>query len=292
MINLKQITFTSDSATISGDLYLPASRYDKKFPGIILCHGFAAVKELFLPTYANKFAEHGYAVLAFDYRGFGKSEGERGRLVPKLQIEDIKNAITFFAAQPEVDSSRIGLWGTSYGGANVIMVASEDQRVKCLCVQLAFGNGERVITSNMSAEEKSKLKETLAKMQQRRAETGKEMFVPICKILSDEQSVKFYQENVNAFPDLNIKIPFLTIAETLNYKPEEYLAKVKAPILILSASNDRVNPGIESEQLFRLAAEPKELFVIQGATHFEVYKGEYFEKAFAKELEWFNKHLN
>lgn len=291
MAIVKSLNFTSENTNIAADLYLPENHAGKKLPAIILCHGFAAIKELFLPNYAQKFAENGYAVLAFDYRGFGKSGGESGRLVPKLQIEDIKNAITFIAQLPEVDSSKIGLWGTSYGGANAIVTASEDSRVRCLCVQLTFGDGERVITGNMTTEEVAKFKDTIEKMQQRKAATGKEMMMPIHKILTDEQSIKFYHDNVEAFPELNIKIPFLTVAETLKYKPEQHLDKVNAPILIIGASEDGVNPIAESHQLFAKAHDPKELFVVEGATHFEVYSGDYFQQVIAKELAWFDRYL-
>jgi len=67
--------------------------------------------------------ESGYAVLAFDYRGFGESEGERGRLVPAEQMTDIRNAVTYMQTLGEVDPERIGLWGTSFGGANAIIEA-------------------------------------------------------------------------------------------------------------------------------------------------------------------------
>lgn len=287
----KPVNFLSENISIAADLYLPENFKDQKLPGIILCHGFAAVKELFLPNYAQEFAKNGFAVLAFDYRGFGKSDGERGRLVPRLQIEDIKNAITFFSALPLVDSNRIGLWGTSYGGANVIVTASEDSRIKCLCVQLTFGDGERVITGNMSSEEAVKFKETIAKMQERKAQTGKEMMMPLYKILTDSQSVQFYNDNIAAFPELNIKIPFLTVAETLNFKPENCLGKVHAPLLIVGARDDGVNPIAESYALFEKANEPKELFVVPGATHFEVYSGHYFDVVSDKELKWFLKYL-
>lgn len=291
MSTIKSVNFTSEDLDIAGDLYLPRNIDHKKLPGIILCHGFAAVKELFLPAYANKFAENGYAVLAFDYRGFGKSQGEKGRLVPKLQIEDIKNAITFFAGLPEVDNNRIGLWGTSYGGANAIVAASEDKRIKCLCVQLTFGDGERVITRKMSPEEITRFKETIGKMQERKETSGKEMMVPIHKILTDEQSTKFYYDNIDAFPELNIKLPFLTVAETMAHKPEQHLNNVDIPILIVGASEDSVNIISESESLYALAKEPKELFIVKGAEHFAVYSGNYFLEASQRELAWFNKYL-
>ena len=99
------------------------------------------------------------------------------------------------------------------------------------------------------------------------------MMVPINKILSDEQSEKFFQEYSDTFPALKIKIPFLTILETINYKPENYLKNLHVPILLVGAEKDLVNPISETYSLYNLAPEPKELMVVNGATHFDLYKG-------------------
>lgn len=291
MVEILPVKFLSENAQISGALYLSDLCAGSKVPGIVLCQGFAGTKEMLLPAYAKKFAENGYVVLTFDYRGFGGSEGEPGRLVPKLQIEDIKSAISFLSSFEKVDVDRIGLWGTSYGGANAIVVASEDKRVKCLCVQLTFGDGERVITANMTSEDISKFKDTLLRLHEKRELTGKEMMVSISKILSDEQSKKFFQEHLDEFPVLKTKIPFLTIFETMNYKPEEYLKNLHVPILIVGAEKDLVNPISETYSLYKSAPEPKELAVINGATHFGLYDGDYLEQAVNKQLSWFGKHL-
>ena len=291
MVTTTSVTFLSENTQIAGTLYLPTLHAAHKAPGIILCQGFAGTKEMLLPAYAEKFAENGYAVLTFDYRGFGESSGEPGRLVPKLQIEDIKNAISFLSSLDKIDADRIGLWGTSYGGANAIVAASEDKRIKCLCVQLAFGDGERCVSANMTPEYIGKLKETLAKLYDKKESTGREMMVPISKILSDEQSEKFFQEYSDTFPALKIKIPFLTILETINYKPENYLKNLQAPILIVGAEKDLVNPISETYSLYNLALEPKELMVVNGATHFDLYKGGYLEQVVNKQISWFNKHL-
>lgn len=292
MTQVKPVSFLSEKNKIAGNIYLPKNISNKKIPGIVLCHGFAGVKELLLPVYAEKFAENGFAVLVFDYRGFGDSEGDqgRGRLVPKLQIEDIKNAITFLETQDAVDNKRIGLWGTSYGGANAIAVASNDNRVKCLCAQLTFGDGERVVTANMTNKEIVRFKEMLAKMQSKKNATGKEMMIPVSKALIDAQSKKFFQDNANA-QSLNIKIPFLTVSETMSYKPELFLKNITIPILLVGAEKDCVNPVSETYSLYKTASEPKELFIIDGATHFELYSGKYFTQAAEKELAWFNKYL-
>ena len=124
----KTVAFYSDGLRLAGVLTLPDG--SGPHPGVVLCHGFTGIKELILPYYARRFAEAGFAALAFDYRGFGESEGPRGRLIPLEQVNDIRNAVTFLEAQPEVDAVRIGLWGTSFGGAHVPYVAGIDERVK------------------------------------------------------------------------------------------------------------------------------------------------------------------
>lgn len=285
----EQAFFESNGSKVAANLYYP--KKDGKVPGIVMCHGFAGVKELLLPSFAQRFSEGGFAVLTFDYRGFGQSEGERGRLVPSLQIEDIVNGLAFLRSCEKVDSERIGLWGTSFGGANAIFAALQDSNVKSVAVQLTFANGERVVTHDMSETEKANLYALIEKMKDRKVRSGKEMFVPIHKVLTDPQSKAFYENNVEQHPELNIKISMLTVAETIMHKPELVISDLKIPILITAASKDGVNPVEESMILYKSANDPKDLFIIQGATHYEVYSGDFFERAIAKQLSWFTKTL-
>lgn len=288
----KNIQFYSEGSLIKGLLYLPENIETKgKLPVIILCHGFAGVKELLLPNYAETFSQNDYIVLSFDYRGFGESEGERGKLSPQLQITDIRNAITYVQSLSEVNPELIGLWGSSFGGANAIVTAANDLRVKCLSVQLTFGDGERVITGNLPETEKTKLMDMIHKLWSRSVTQNKEMLVPISKVLTDPQSIEFFNKTVEKFPELNIKIPFLTVKETISHKPERFLSFIQVPILITGAENDSVNPVKESVMLFEKANEPKELLIIKGATHYEVYEGEKFNQAVTKQIGWFDKYL-
>ncbi|WP_341660080.1 alpha/beta fold hydrolase [Vibrio sp.] len=284
------IGFKSHSSSISGHLFLPKNT-TKPAPLIILCHGFCGVKELLLPAFAERFANHGYAALTFDYRGFGESEGEKGRLVPALQIEDIHAAIDWAKQETSVDSSRIALWGSSFGGANAIIAASQSHDIKCVVAQLTFADGETVITDKMSVEEKEKFLSTLERMRDKKAKTGKEMMVPIAKVLSDDQSVDFFNHYKDDFPALTIKIPFLTVWETINHKPIQALKNLNKPLLIVAAEKDGVNPLEESRLLFDAAHEPKSLHVEKDATHYEVYSGQHFESVVTKQLDWFNRYL-
>ena len=117
----RPVSYYSEGARLSAVLYVPdGAGPASRRPGIVLCHGFTGIKELILPDYAQRLAAAGYVALAFDYRGFGESEGERGRLIPSAQVTDIRNSVTFLETLDEVDPEGIGLWGTSYGAANVI----------------------------------------------------------------------------------------------------------------------------------------------------------------------------
>ena len=287
-----EVSFFSEGSKISADLYLPENLdVGKKYPAIVLCHGFTGIKEVLLPAFAEEFAKNGFASLVFDYRGFGGSEGERGRLVPLEQVADIRSAIAFMETLPEVDGARIGLWGSSFGGANTITAAYFDKRVKALVVQLTFGSGERVITGKMSPEEKEKIRSTMKKLEQKYVLTGKQMMLSQTQVLSDPDSKAYFEKMIKEFPKVETKIPFLTVKRTMDYKPEEFLKEVNVPVLILGAEKDIVNPPDESKILFEKANEPKKLVMIKDASHYELYSGEKFKEAFAEELIWFKKYL-
>ena len=114
----KPVTFYSEGLRLSGDVYYPADLPPgEKRAGIVLCHGYTGVKDLYLPDNARVLTEAGYVALTFDYKGWGESEGPRTRLAPYSRVYDVQAALTFLGTLPEVDAERLGLYGTSYGGA-------------------------------------------------------------------------------------------------------------------------------------------------------------------------------
>ena len=289
---IQEVVFYSEGSKIIGDLYLPdAQSGEGKLPVIVLCHGFAGIREILLPAYAALFAENGFAALVFDYRGFGDSEGERGRLVPPEQVVDIRNAITFMESLPQVDPARVGLWGTSFGGANAIYTASVDRRVKCISVQITFGSGERMVAGGMSQEEKEKLLSTLQKAWQRAVTKNKPLYLNMDQILTDADSKAFYQKTVEEHPKLKNRLPITTIKESMECRPENLIGSLGIPAMIIGATGDIVCPVEESKILFEKAREPKELFIIENARHYDVYEGEYFKLSGGKALEWFKRYL-
>ncbi|RLM26927.1 hypothetical protein BIY29_04750 [Brenneria alni] len=264
----------------------------ENMPVIILCHGFCGIQEILLPPFAEFFTHSGFCTVTFDYRGFGASAGERGRLVPAMQIEDILAVVEWIKNQPGVDADRIGLWGTSFGGCHVFGAAAENPDIKCIVSQLAFADGEAIVTGKMSDEEKTAFMATLNKMAEKQKSTGKEMFVGITRVLSDTESKAFFEENKTRYPSMDIKIPFLTVRETLQYKPQEKAARVSCPTLVVLAGKDTVNPPDQGRALYdAVKANEKQLYVEDGARHYDMYSGEYFDRVVSVQTDWFRTHL-
>jgi len=108
-------------------------------PAVAIAHGFSAVKEMVLDRYAEDFREAGLGVLVYDNRNLGASDGEpRQQIDPWGQVRDYRSAIEWLAARPDVDAGRIGLWGSSFSGGEVIVVAACDERVKAAIANVPF----------------------------------------------------------------------------------------------------------------------------------------------------------
>ena len=115
------VTFYSEGFQLVGDVYYPEElQPGETRAGIVLCHGYTGVKDLYLPDNARVLNEAGYIVLTFDYKGWGDSEGSKSRLAPYSRVYDVLAAVTFLGALPQVNEDAIGIYGTSYGGATVV----------------------------------------------------------------------------------------------------------------------------------------------------------------------------
>lgn len=264
----------------------------EKAPVVILCHGFCGIQEILLPRYAEAFTQAGYAAITFDYRGFGKSGGERGRLLPSMQIDDIINVIDWAENHPEIDGERIALWGTSLGACHIFAAAVERPQVKCLISQMGFADGEIVVTGKMDSKQKDGFVAALEKMVQKREQHGKEMFTAITKVLGDEESKAFFEANREQYPAMDIKIPFLTVYEMLRYKPYLNAEKVSCPTFVVVAGEDTVNGPKQGIALFEsVTSREKKIYIEQGAKHYDLYDGKHFENVINQQLSWLRKNM-
>ena len=286
----KTVHFYSDGIRLAGVLTLPPD--SGQHPGVVLCHGFTGIKELILPYYAHRFVEAGFAALAFDYRGFGESDGPRGRLIPLEQVNDIRNAITFMEAQPEVDANRIGIWGTSFGGAHVPYVAGIDERVKAAVAQVGFGDGERLFRRKADDAQIALMQAMLAADRRQRVLTGDGAMIDPLQLLSDEDSVKFFNAAVKDLPQLRTQISLETGEKTWEYKPEEVVGRISPrALLLIAVEHDAPCPKEEYEAMYAKAGQPKKLVVLPGLRHYDVYQGAGAETTSGLAIDWYVEHL-
>src|SRR6266511_1111514 len=268
----RPVVFYSEGVELRGDIYVPDDlREGEKRAGIVLCHGYTGVKDLYLPDTARGLNGAGYVAMTFDYKGWGESEGPRSRLAPYSRVLDVQAAMTFLSLQPAVHADRIGLYGTSYGGATVCWVGAVDPRARCIVSVVGIGHGGRG----------------------RRVTTGESEFVERREILlPDRQSTALAAAARRDNPWAVNTIPLEYVDDTLGFHPEWIVDKIAPrPILFITTDNDRLVPPEESAHLYARAQEPKRLVVLKGYGHYEVYNEPAFSEVMAAALEWYHHYL-
>lgn len=290
----RPVAFFSEGCKLAGDLYVSDNLGPgEKRGGIVLCHGYTGVKDLYLPDNARVLNEAGYVVLTFDYKGWGASEGPRSRLAPFSRVADVQAALTYLGLQPEVDAGRLGLYGTSYGGATVVWAAAIDQRARCIVSVVGVGHGQRWMRSVRRPDEWNDLLERSRADREKRVLDGQSEFVERSEILlADRQSAELAAAARRNNPAAINTLPLEYVDETLSFHAEWVVDKIAPrPILFITTDDDRLVPPEESEALYARAGEPKRLVILKGFGHYEVYAEPAFAQVMAETVAWFKEHL-
>ncbi|HML14928.1 MAG TPA: alpha/beta fold hydrolase [Xanthobacteraceae bacterium] len=290
----KPVTFYSEGVKLAGDVYLPQDiKPGERRAGVVLCHGYTGVRNIYLPDNARVLAEAGYVVLNFDYKGWGDSEGAKTRLAPYSRVADVQAALSFLSAHPQVDPDRLGLYGTSYGGATVVFVAAIDARVKCVVSVVGIGNGARWMRSVRRPDEYHDLLARAGEDRRQRALTGASALANRNEILlPDRQSAELGAAARRDNPFAVTEVPLEFVDDTLGFNPEWVVDRLAPrPVLFITAGDDRLVPPQESEAMYARAGEPKKLVILKGVGHYEVYGGEPFRGVMEETLAWYRAHL-
>ena len=290
----RRVTFYSDGIELIGYLFEPDDlRPDERRSGVVVCHGFGASQDRVLPEVAAHLAEQGYVALTLDYRGFGESQGPRWRMIPQEQVRDIRNALTFLQTEPSVDPDSVGLWGTSFGGANVAYVAGVDQRVRCTVSLVGVGCGERWMRSLRRAWEWRAFRQELEEDWREQVRTGQSRMVPRTHLmLPDPPSQVAIEATLAQYPNMCRELPLETARAVLEFHPEEVVGQIAPrPILFIVAELDGLVLNELTRELYDRAGEPKGWVVVPGIQHYEMYAPEHLPKALAATTDWFAHHL-
>lgn len=293
----KDIAFQSAGSTCRGWLY-PGEGSGPR-PTVVMSHGITAVKEQYLASYAERFAAEGFTVLVFDYRYLGASDGEpRGRVVPYLQHEDIRAALSYVGHLPEVDAKRVALWGTSFSGAHALFVGALDPRAKAIVVQVPALNLPHSLISLISRPVFDGLLGTLAEDQAERSAGGKGGTIPVVAepgqpaFLAAPDAYDWFTNSAKIAPNWFNIISFESIARTAEYVPDAFIELISPrPLLMQVATNDSLIPVNIARQAFHRAGEPKTL-ELYDCGHFDPYANEPWHCRFlAGQVRWLKENL-
>jgi uncharacterized protein len=290
----RTVSFFSEGLRLAGDVYVPDTwKPPERRAGVVLCHGYTGVKDLYLPDNARVLNEAGYVAMTFDYKGWGTSEGARSRLAPYSRVADVQAALTFIGTLPEVNPERLGIYGTSYGGATVVWVAAIDTRVKCTVSVVGIGHGARWMRSVRRPDEWHDLLERASRDRTTRALEGQSEFVKREEILlPDRQSAELAAVARRANPAAVGTIPLEYVDDTLGFNPEWVVDQIAPrPILFITTDDDRLVPPEESIRLHARACEPKKLLMLHGYGHYEVYAEPAFSEVMRATVDWYRTYL-
>jgi len=303
-----QYFFPSHGLQLHGWLYLPQG-VDRP-PIIVAGHGFAAQKDFRLDAFAKDFAAKGFATLTFDYRYFGGSEGEPRQLVEVSKLlEDWHAAVDYALNLTQVNTKKIGIWGSSFAGGHVIQVAAthaQRERIGAVISQVPFTDGLVSVPAIVALSGFRWLgtMTIYAIKDMLRNLFGMPRYYAELIGTPDDTTKFFIAPGSTDFWDIipggeqgkpsdrlggwQARVP-ATIALTFPlYRPVTYAPDVQAPTLVIFAEHDNLCPVSGVREM--ISKIPHVATHGLNSGHFDAYTKEY-NKVIEWELEFFQKHL-
>lgn len=297
-ITAEAVEFGEPGSVVRGTLYTP-TQVTAPVPGVVLGHGWGMTAGGDLEDYAKAIAQEGIAALTFDFRRLGASDGEpRQEIDPFWQIEDFRTAVTFLSAQPAVQSRNIGIWGSSYSGGHVLVVAATDSRVRAVVAQVPTISGFEAGRRKTHPERLEALHESFHA--DRRSRLNGERPGMIQTVGTPDEADRVAYPGADSYEYMSGQGKLVgtwrneTTVRSLEaaraYEPGTWIDRI-APkaLLMIVAIEDRTTPVDMQLAAFERALEPKRLLMVPGG-HYAVYQQE-FARTSKAAAEWFRRHL-
>ncbi len=287
-IDFRTRDIMSEGTRMTAEVFSLKSLEGKRLPTIILCHGWGGTAKDLRPEGAA-FAKAGYLAVAFDYRGWGASDarlvlvdpapGERpGReftarvrevrevVDPLDQTTDLLNAIHWAQGEPQCDTGRIGLWGSSYSGGHVAYAAARDHRVKAIVSQVPALDSRWVVMTPPAREQTYREATGRARGEAGYPEPG-------ARVIQGLRGAPIRER-------------------MMNYAPVEEIEKAPdcAMLFILAEKEEYFDNKDHGIKAYERAKGPRKLVTIPGITHYGIY-GPARPEAQRLAIEWFDRHL-
>ena len=301
MVDHRKVTFRNRyGITLSGDLYLPRRQAGTPLPGLAVCGPFGALKEQASGLYAQTMAERGFATLAFDPSYTGESGGlPRNVASPDINTEDFSAAVDFLGLQPSVDRERIGVIGICGFSGMALTAATSDSRIKAVATTSMYDMSRSISRGYQDGYTLAQRRQILAYLGQQRwadAESGR--YAPgLHEVPFDAEghmvrSTRGLPETLPADANPVLRAFFNYYRQPRGFHPRSINSttawtattpmaffafpmaahiEMIAPRPLLLVAGDNAHSRYYSEDAYREAASPKELLIVPGADHVDLY---------------------
>ncbi len=295
------VAFDASGHRLAGHLYRPpGSRPGETTPGIVMVGPISSVKEQTLPHYAERFADAGYTVLAFDPSGFGESEGEpRFHYDPWQVISDYVDASAYMMSRDDVDSDRVAAVGVCMGGGYALVTAARERRLAaCASVAGGYDIGGTFLQA-MGADGFASYLRLVNEARDRERQTGETVYIPTIAhelteteplaAMPSQEAYSYYERTSReAAPNWSWRMTAASLEPYLTFNAISEAALVApTPLLIVHGTGDTTLLPEKAQAAFDAASEPKELIWIETHNHIELYDQDpYVSEAVGHVLGW------
>lgn len=302
----REVTFKNNQIDVAGDLYLPAGfDEDSTYAAIVVTHPAGSVKEQSPGLYASKLAEKGIVALAFDASHQGASGGQPRYLEdPAQRVEDVRCAVDYLTTLPFVDPGRIGALGICAGAGYSISAATTDHRIKAVAGVSPTDAGSAIREGwdgTLPVEQQLAMLEAVAT--QRTAEAGGAAaqympYVPEADAIDEHTSVTnreandYYRTPRAQHPNSPNKVLLTSLDKLLAFSAADRVdTLLTQPLLLVVGAKSDARRFVDLYHQ-KAASTDKEVLVIDGATHVDLYdKPEHVDPAVAKLATFFSTKL-
>ena len=269
--------------SLVGDLYLPRERTNEPLPAIAVSGPFGAVKEQASGLYAQTMAENGFITLAFDPSYTGESGGEpRNIASPEICVEDFMAAVDYLGLHESVDRERIGILGVCGWGGMALSAAAIDKRIKAVAASTMYDMTRMMskgYNDSVTLEQRTQMLEAMSRQRWEDAGSGEPAYLPPFNQLRGGEpqfmvdyndyymTPRAYHERAvnsgnswamtSALPFMNM--PILTYVSEISPRP------------LLLVHGEEAHSLYFSQTAYEAASEPKELHIVPGARHIDLY---------------------
>ena len=286
----QSVQFFSEGTRIAGILRTPDG--NGPYAGIVQGPGWLGLKDakLYLP-YHQALTAAGFAVLIFDYRGFGESDGDRGTLSPAMQLEDLVNAVTYLQTRDDIDTTRIGVFGSGgTGGGNAVLLSAHDDRIRCAVSQVPVADGTDWLKRMRREYEWYEYLDRLDQDRRRRVTTGEgEMIHPREDIMVPTPERRKTSIKADVDGKIPSEIPLSAAYGVMAYKPIDVADRARA-LMVIAVESDATTPTDHAVALYEAAPEPKKLIIQRQTTHYAAY-AQHGDVVIPQIVDWFATHL-